>query len=156
MRLRLLRETEVIVFKRMIIAYDESPDAKRALTHGLEIAKLSGAKVRLVTVSEPLPAYVSYVEAAFPGSERILTDERENFYRELQRTAKEKALKDGIEAEGLIVEGDEVQSIVDSVASWHADLLVIGRRHHTSPLTRIWGGTLHEIAEKTTCSILAV
>jgi nucleotide-binding universal stress UspA family protein len=58
--------------------------------------------------------------------------------------------------DGVIVEGDEVKSIVESVTSWNADLLVIGRRHHTSPLSRMWGGTVHEIAERTRCNILAV
>jgi len=66
------------------------------------------------------------------------------------------AAENGMVADGVIVEGDEVQSIVDSITSWHADLLVIGRRHHSSPLTRIWGGTVHEIAERTRCNILAV
>ena len=46
------------MYKRMIVAYDESPEAKRALTHAIELAKVMGAELRLVTVSEPLPAYI--------------------------------------------------------------------------------------------------
>jgi nucleotide-binding universal stress UspA family protein len=61
-----------------------------------------------------------------------------------------------VEAEGIIIEGAEVETIVECVAMWHADLLVIGRRHHPSPIGRVWGGTLHEIAERTNCSILGV
>jgi nucleotide-binding universal stress UspA family protein len=144
------------VYKRMIVAYDESPEAKRALTHAIELAKVMGAELRLVTVSEPLPAYVGYADAAFPGSKRMLSEERQNFYNNLQEEAKAHAAGSGLKTDGVIVEGDEVQSIVDSITSWHADLLVIGRRHHSSPLTRIWGGTVHEIAERTRCNILAV
>jgi len=70
--------------------------------------------------------------------------------------AKARAAESGQAADGVIVEGDEVQGIVDSVASWNADLLVIGRRHHSSPFTRMWGGTVHEIAERTKCTILGV
>jgi nucleotide-binding universal stress UspA family protein len=144
------------VYKRMMVAYDESPEAKRALEHGLELAKLTGAQLRLVTVSEPLPGYVAYVEAAFPGSKQVLAVERENFYQALQMKAKELARESGLETEGVIIEGHEVDSLVESIAQWPADLLVIGRRHHPSPIGRVWGGTLHEIAEKTNCSILAV
>ena len=144
------------MYKRMIVAYDESPEAKRALTHALELAKLMGAELRLVTVSEPLPAYVGYADAAFPGSTRILTEQREDFYKKLQDEAKVIADESGMVADGVIVEGDEVDSIVNSITSWNADLLVIGRRQHTSPLTRMWGGTVHEIAERTRCNILAV
>jgi nucleotide-binding universal stress UspA family protein len=144
------------VYKRLIIAYDESPEAQRALTRAIEMAKLMESELRLVTVSEPLPPYVAYADVGFPGSKRMLADERENFYNKLQEEAKVLAAESGLVADGVIVEGDEVQSIVNSITSWHADLLVIGRRHHSSPLTRIWGGTVHEIAERTTCNILAV
>jgi nucleotide-binding universal stress UspA family protein len=144
------------VYKRLIVAYDESPEAQRALTRAIELAKLMESELRLVTVSEPLPAYVAYADVGFPGAKRMLSDERQNFYDKLQEEAKVRAAENGIVADGVIVEGDEVQSIVDSITSWHADLLVIGRRHHSSPLTRIWGGTVHEIAERTTCNILAV
>jgi nucleotide-binding universal stress UspA family protein len=144
------------VYKRLIVAFDESQEATRALTHAIELAKLMGAELRLVTVSEPLPAYVAYADVGFPGAKRMLADERQNFYDKLQEEAKIRAAEGGLTADGVIVEGDEVKSIVDSVTSWNADLLVIGRRHHTSPLSRMWGGTVHEIAERTRCSILAV
>jgi nucleotide-binding universal stress UspA family protein len=140
----------------MMVAYDESPEAKRALVRAIELAKLMEAELRLVTVSEPLPAYVGFADAAFPGSKQMLAEERQSFYDKLQEEAKVRAAESGMVADGVIVEGDEVDSIVNSITSWHADLLVIGRRHHSSPLTRIWGGTVHEIAERTRCNILAV
>ena len=144
------------MYKRMIVAYDESPEAKRALTHAIEMAKLMGAELRLVTVCEPLPAYVAYADAAFPGSQMIMAEQQQDFYKNLHAEAKARAAESGQAADGVIVEGDEVQGIVDSVASWNADLLVIGRRHHSSPFTRMWGGTVHEIAERTKCTILGV
>jgi nucleotide-binding universal stress UspA family protein len=140
----------------MMVAYDESPEAKRALTHAIELAKLVGAELCMVTVSEPLPVYVAYADAALPGSEQIMKDERQNFYNKLQEDAKVRAAESGLVADGVIVEGDEVAGIVDSVTSWKADLLVIGRRHHTSPFSGVWGGTVHEIAERTRCNILGV
>ena len=147
---------EAVVYRKMIVAYDESPEAERALTRAIELAKLMGAELRLVTVSEPLPAYVAYADVGFPGSKQMLAEERRNFYNKLQEEAKVRAAESGLVADGVIVEGDEVQSIVDSITSWHADLLVIGRRHHSSPFTRMWGGTVHEIAERTKCNILGV
>ena len=144
------------MYKRMIVAYDESPEARRALVRAIELAKPMGAELRLVTVSEPLPAYVAYADVAFPGSQRMLAEERQVFYSKLQEEAKVRAAENGVIADAVIVEGDEVQSIVDSITSWHADLLVIGRRHHSSPFTRMWGGTVHEIAERTRCNILGV
>jgi nucleotide-binding universal stress UspA family protein len=61
-----------IVYKRMMVAYDESPEAKRALTRAIELAKLMGAELRLVTVSEPLPAFVAYADVGFRDQSECL------------------------------------------------------------------------------------
>jgi hypothetical protein len=37
---------------------------------------------------EPLPAYLAYVEGAFPGSQRVLSDQRQLFYENLQKKVK--------------------------------------------------------------------
>lgn len=144
------------MFKKIIVAYDESPEAKRALATGIDLAKQFRSQLRLITVREPLPAYMSYAEAAFPGSEQILINQRHAFYANLQKDAQAQAETHGISAEGIIVEGDEIQSLVDDLNHWQADLLVIGRRHHSSVSGRLWGSTVHEVAEKAHCSVLAV
>ena len=144
------------MFKKIVVAYDESPQAKRALTVAINLAQQLKAELRLVTVREPLPAYLAYTEAAFPGSERILSDERHLFYENLQKEAKAQASVRGISVEGVIIEGDEIQSLADDLESWEADLLVMGRRHHSGVSGRLLGSTTHEVAERTRCSILAV
>lgn len=106
-------------------------------------------------VSEPLPAYAAFMDTEVPGARQKLADERNAFYAELQQQAIGEATAAGIKAEAVVVEGEEVQAIVDAIAAWGADLLVIGRRHH-STMSRLWGGTVHNIAEKSRCSILAV
>jgi nucleotide-binding universal stress UspA family protein len=97
------------MFKKIVVAYDESPEAKRALIAAIDLATQLRAELRLVTVREPLPVYVSYVEAAFPGSERILGEERYTFYENLQKEAKAQASAHGIAAEGVIIDGDETK-----------------------------------------------
>ena len=84
------------MFKKIVVAYDESPEAKRALTAAIDLANQLRAELRLITVREPLPAYAAYVEAAFPGSERIFGDERHTFYEDLQKEAKAQALAHGL------------------------------------------------------------
>lgn len=144
------------MFKKILIAYDESPQAKRALTSAIELAKQLGAELRIITVSEPLPVYAAYMEAAFPGSQHILAGERIAFYGNLQQEAQEQARARGISVKGIILEGHEVEAIVDDITVWQADLLVIGRRHHSFLVEPLSGSTVHEIAEKARCSILAV
>jgi nucleotide-binding universal stress UspA family protein len=144
------------MFKKIVVAYDESPEAKRALKIAIDLAKELKSELRLVTVREPLPAYIGYTEAAFPGSKRILSDERHLFYENLQKEAKALASAQGIAAEGVIVEGDEIRGLIDDLESWKADLMVMGRRHHSGVYGRILSSTTHEVGERTRCSILAV
>lgn len=143
------------MYKKIVVALDESKEAKRALTAAIALTKELGANLDIVTVSEPLPAYAGFIDSEIPGARQRLLEERNNFYCDLQKAGLAQAAASGIKADAAIVEGDEVQSIVDHIIASGADLLVIGRRHH-STMSRVWGGTVHNIAEKARCSILAV
>ena len=122
---------------------------------GVELARELKANVRLLTVIEPLPAYAAFMDPELPGARQALLEGRNDFYRNLQSEGIKHAEECGLKAEGMIVEGDEVQVIVEYITKWGADLLVLGRRHHSDAVSRVWGRTVHNIAEKVRCSILA-
>lgn len=143
------------MYKKIVVALDESKEAQRALGSAVELAGQLKSELTIITVSEPLPSYAAFMDSEMPGARQKLLEERNAFYCELQKKGVEKASAAGIQAKAVIVEGDEVQSIVDHIAANGTDLLVIGRRHH-STMSRLWGGTVHNIAEKSRCSILAV
>lgn len=143
------------MYKKIVLALDESKEAKHALAHAIELAKSFGSELRIVTVSEPLPVYAAYIDAELPGAHEKLLEDRNSFYAGVQKEAVKEASAAGIKVDAAIIEGREVQTIVDHITAFRADLLVIGRRHH-SVMSGIWGGTVHNIAEKTCCSILAV
>ena len=143
------------MYKKIVVALDESSEARRALASAISLAGLLHSELTILTVSEPLPSYAAFMDAEIPGARQKLLEERNTFYRNLQEEGVAQAAAAGIEARAVIVEGDEVQSIVDHITGHVIDLLVIGRRHH-SPMSRLWGGTVHNVAEKLRCSILAV
>lgn len=143
------------MYKKIVVALDESTEAKRALETAIELATHLGSQLRVVTVSEPLPAYAAYMDSELPGARQKLLEERNAFYAHLQKDAVKQATAAGIRVEAAIVEGQEVQAIADHITAFQADLVVIGRRHH-SGIGGIWGGTVHTLAEKICCSILAV
>lgn len=143
------------MYKNIVIALDESNEAKRALASAIELAGKLGAALQIVTVSEPLPVYAAFMDSEIPGARQKLLDERNAFYSHLQQQGIDQARAAGVPVEGIVVEGEEVPALVDHIAIRGADLLVIGRRHHAT-MSRLWGGTVHNIAEKVRCSILAV
>lgn len=144
------------MFNRIMVAYDESQHAKRALATAMELAKRLGARLKIVTVVEPLPPYASYMEAGFPGSTITFTNQRDDFYKRLQDEAKKLVESAGMTLECSLIDGDEVGGIIEQIREWQADLLVIGRHQHLSILTRYWHSTVHDIAEGIQCSILGV
>jgi len=143
------------VYKKIVVALDESKEAERALESAIELAGQLKSDLTILTVSEPLPSYAGFIDSEMPGAKQKLLDERNAFYCQLQKQGIERATAAGIQAKGVIVEGDEVQSILNHLTSNRIDLLVIGRRHH-STMSQFWGGTLRAIAEKSCCSILGV
>jgi nucleotide-binding universal stress UspA family protein len=143
------------MYKTIVVAFDESKQAGHALTAAIELARLTGAELRLVTVSEPLPAFTAFVDYAMPGVHGQLLEQRRLYYSELQQTALKQAATAGLTVQAVVIEGDEVSAIVDYIVESRADLLVIGRRHHSS-VHGLGGGTVHEIGERARCSILGV
>ena len=143
------------MYNRIVLALDESKAARRAQAHAIELARQFGSELRIVTVSEPLPAYTAFIDEGLPGMRQKLVGERNAFYASLQEEAVKQASAAGIKVDAFVLEGREVEAIADHIPAFRADLLVIGRRHH-SAISGMWGGTVHNIAEKICCSILAV
>jgi nucleotide-binding universal stress UspA family protein len=143
------------MFRYIMVAFDDSPQANRALDVAIELAKQCKTGLHLITVSERLPLYTGFIEAEIPGGRQMLLDERSAYYQELQKGAMAQASEAGIDVQGLVIEGEEIQTIVDRIAEYNPDLLVLGRHHHTA-MIGLWGGTVHNIAEKVRCNILAV
>lgn len=143
------------MFRCIMAAFDDSPQANRALEVAIELAKQFKAGLHLITVIEPLPLYTAFIEAELPGGRQMLLDEQSAYYRELQKGAMTQASAAGLNVQGLVIEGEEIQAIVDRIAEYNPDLLVLGRHHHTA-MTGPWSGTVHNIAEQIRCNILAV
>ncbi|HKT11148.1 MAG TPA: universal stress protein [Terriglobia bacterium] len=54
------------MFKKVVVAYDESPEAERAFRSALDLGKFSISELYIVTVVEDLPPYVGYISAVAP------------------------------------------------------------------------------------------
>ena len=95
------------MFNKILVAYDESPESGRALLTGIHLAK------RAVSVQENLPPYAGYIDAEVPGGTILLRQQAADYYRDLQARAQEAAEREGVNLTTEVVEGDEVQAIVE-------------------------------------------
>ena len=144
------------MFSKILVAYDESPESGRALLTGIHLAKSLNAELRAVSVQEKLPPYAAYIDAEVPGGTRLLSQQAADYYRDLQTRAQQAAQREGVILTTELVEGDEVQAIVECIQRNHSDLLVLGLHRHSLLFSRLWNHTTHDLVQQLSSSILGV
>jgi len=145
------------MFKKILVAYDGSPESGRALIVGVELAKSLKADLSTVYVFEKLPAYaVGYMDIGVTGATVVLPRQVSQYYRKLQVNAQEAARQQGIALNTELVEGDEVKAIVECVQRTRTDLLVLGIPRRYGLFSRLWNHTTHDLSQHVASSILEV
>jgi len=139
------------MFHKIMVAYDESAEAGRALQASIELAKTLGAELTVVTVLEPLPGYYSFAVSSVPAWN--WTEEKRIRYGTLQAEARQQAKAAGVVFDAELINGDEVNTIVECAKRHHSDLLVLGMRKHGWLMT---GHTSQDIAERAPCAVLGI
>jgi nucleotide-binding universal stress UspA family protein len=143
------------MYKRIAIAYNESPEAGRAFASAIQLARALGAELHAVTIMQELPSYTAFATAADPSLARTLAEDRRAFYEQMQANAREIALREGVDLVTELVEGGEVDCIIQFLQSYKADLLVIGLHRRESQISRLWS-MVYEVAQDAPCSVLGV
>jgi len=138
------------MFHKIMVAYDESPEAGRALRASIELAKELHAELTVVTVLEPLPVYYSFATSALSAVH--WTEKKREKYSALQAEAREQAEAAGLVPDAELVSGDEVGSIIGCTKKYHCDLLVLGMPQHKI----LMGHTARDIAERAPCALLGI
>ncbi|MGA7629358.1 MAG: universal stress protein [Terriglobales bacterium] len=145
------------MFKRILIAYDGSPESARALLLSMQLAKSLKADLRTVYVYEKLPPYAAgYMDFGVNGASITLPRQASEYYRMLQVHAQQTARQQGIALKTEFVEGDEVQAIVECVQRTRSDLLVLGIARHYGLFSRLWNHTTDDLSQQVASSILEI
>ena len=143
------------MFQKIAVAYNDSPEAHRALVTAIELAKSLTAELHAITVLGSLPAYTAYAAAADPSFSRVLMDDRLELCGKLQEKARGLAHQHNVELGCHVVEGVEVEAIVSFIREQKIDLLVIGLHQRDLLIERLWS-TVYELAQEAPCSVLGV
>lgn len=139
------------MFRKILVAYDGSEGAKRALRAGIELAKTTGARITAISVREHLPYFATSVDEVDEAREQI-----DRFFRRITEEAERVAADAGIELETVVQPGHEVETTVAYAKQERFDLLVIGFRGHSNVFGRIMGGTAQNLARLAPCPVLIV
>src|SRR5208337_3048484 len=143
------------MFKRIVVAYNESAEASRALLAAIHLAKAFGAELQAVMILHDLPIYTAYATALDSSLAMTMIEDRRERYELLQAEARARAASNGVDLVTQLVEGREVDGIIQFLISQKAELLVIGLHQHSFFISRLWS-KIYEVAQNAPCSVLGV
>lgn len=140
------------MFKRILIAVDESEPAARAVEIGTGLSVALGADTALVHVIDPSLAYVP--EGG--GSPTALLTELRREGQRLLATASARAASTGLRPEVLVREGNPAEEILTAASEWGADLIAVGTHGRRGLERLLLGSTAEAMARQAPCPVLTV
>jgi universal stress protein A len=135
--------------KKIVVAYDESDAAKRALERAAELAKAFQAELIITSIA---PIMTNIGRSAGPVDP---TDTPTEHVEELNH-AKTYLEGEGLQADYVPGLGHPAETIAELVKERDADLIVLGTRE-PSAIARLFGQSVSEsVAHRVHCDVLMV
>jgi nucleotide-binding universal stress UspA family protein len=142
------------VFTRIVVGTDGSETAGEAVRQAVDLAKLSGATLSIVSAYAPLPdRTVKDLQRDAPADVQYELGPREDVNLILDTAAAE-ARKEGIEVQTHPVVGDPAEGILNVAEETKSDLIVVGIKGMTGARRLLLGSVPNNISHHAPCSVL--
>jgi nucleotide-binding universal stress UspA family protein len=145
------------MFRSIVVGTDGSHTAAEAVRQATELARLTGARVHVVSAYEPV------------GSARLREEDRQQVPADLQwlvnpREETEAALRtaaDGLRRAGVDVvtyarQGDPADAILDIAEEQRADLIVVGNKGMSGAKRFLLGGVPNKVSHHAPCAVMII
>jgi nucleotide-binding universal stress UspA family protein len=139
------------MFKRILVCYDGSASAKKALQAAVILAREQEADLCCLSVEEGLPTYAGTIDEF-----QAVKEERDSYYAKVQTEARHLAAEYGIALKTTVRAGHTAQTIVEVAREGGYDLVVMGHTGHSNVWGIFMGTTAEKVARHLTCSVLIV
>jgi len=146
--------------KNILVALDFEEKTKNLLVNAKQIAEKFGAKIWIIHIVAHKPEFYTA-----PGSIQYAlqyvnvrdakSKELHNEHKRVQEYS-EQLIKEGIQSEGLLVEGPTVQIILDEAIKLKTDLIIIGSHKHSFLYNALTKSTSASIIRKSNIPIMVV
>lgn len=138
------------VIARIVVGYNDSPGARRALAQAIELAReLIGAELTAVAVEEHLPRAGNSI-----GEVQDAHQIGQQACRRWLKAAAAYADEHGVALTTEIRVGPAPQQLVQAAAIHRAGLLVVGHSGHSALWARFFSTTAEKVSRHARCSIL--
>ena len=142
------------MFHRILVAIDGSEHAQRALSEAIDLAKLSNARLTVMTVHQT-PANLLVGPIVPPVDIQGLDEALQTEHEQLL----EKALyqvPDDVSVVKVLAHGTPASAIVEQARKDGSDLIVLGSRGRGEVASMLLGSVSHQVLQRSTAPVLVV
>lgn len=144
------------MFTRIVVGTDGSQTAKGAVDQAIELAKVFGASLSIVSAYQPVSGRRVQGEAAdAPADVQHEIGPREDVNLVLEAAAAD-ARKEGVEVQTHPVEADPADAILNTAEHINADLIVVGNKGMTGARRYLLGSVPNNVSHHAPCSVIIV
>ena len=141
------------MFKRIVVGTDGSETATQAVKTAIELAKLSDAKLEIVSAYEPVPQQRLKDESeGISGDLAHTVNPREDVQFILDKAAAE-AKQEKVDVVTHPREGDPADAILDVAEENKADLVLVGNKGMTGAKRFLLGSVPNKISHHASCDV---
>jgi nucleotide-binding universal stress UspA family protein len=144
------------VFNRIVVGTDGSETASEAVRQATELAKISDARLDIVSAYEPIPrTRLQEEQREAPGDVQYEISPREDVNLTLDSAAGT-ARNQGLEAQTHAMEGDPADAILNVAEEINADLIIVGNKGMTGARRFLLGSVPNKVSHHAPCSVMIV
>ena len=139
---------------KALIAVDLSEASSGMLRQARQYAKLLGAKVWLVHVAPPDPAFIGYE----PGPQYVRDTIASQFHQEHQALHQDAEVfkAAGVDATPLLIQGPTVDTLLGQSDKLGVDVMIIGSHGHGVLHQMLMGSVCEGVLHRSTCPVLVI
>ena len=144
------------MFRSIVVGTDGSETAQKAVDAAVELARLTSAKLELVSAYEPVTGERLRDDAReVPADAQWMVNPREDVDATLARAA-ERVGAAGVDSRTYPREGDPADAILDVAEELGSDLIVVGNKGMTGAKRFLLGSVPNKISHHAPCSVMIV
>ena len=148
----------------LLVGVDLSGSAEKVVQQAEKIARALSARVWLLHITMPEPADY-FIAGSGPDSVGVKVDSQsyrdalaKRFHREHQQIQEiaDRLRKQGLDATALLVEGEEVEAVLNEASKLNADMIILGSHGRGAMYQLLVGSVSEGVLHKAECPVLVV
>ena len=144
------------MYRAIVVGTDGSDTATQAVRQAVDLAKVTGATLKLVSAYEPVPNQrLRSEKSEVPEDVQWMVNPREDVEATLA-DACEIAAEAGVAVETYARQGDGADAILDVAEETKADLVVVGNKGMTGARRFLLGSVPNKVSHHAPCSVLII